>query len=74
MALNFAGVGEMRALYLAAILNGVTAPALLAVIMLLARDPVVLGEHVAGWPLVVLGWATTATMALAALALLVTSL
>ena len=70
IGLNFAGVGEIRALYVAAILNGVTAPLLLVVIMLAAGDRDVLGEYVPGRALLALGWFTAATMGLAALAML----
>jgi Mn2+/Fe2+ NRAMP family transporter len=45
VALGFVGISPIRALYLAAILNGVAAPPLLVLILLLARSEVVLGEH-----------------------------
>jgi Mn2+/Fe2+ NRAMP family transporter len=70
--LSVVGVSEIRALYVAAIVNGVIAPPLLVVIMLIARDRRVLGGHIASRRLASLGWVTTITMAAAALALLVT--
>jgi NRAMP (natural resistance-associated macrophage protein)-like metal ion transporter len=45
---NVVGVGPIRALYLAAILNGVAAPPLLVLILLLARSKAVLGQHRSG--------------------------
>jgi Mn2+/Fe2+ NRAMP family transporter len=45
VAMNFSGVSPIRALYLAAILNGVAAPPLLVLIALLARSKDVLGQH-----------------------------
>jgi NRAMP (natural resistance-associated macrophage protein)-like metal ion transporter len=48
VAMNFVGVGPIRALYLAAILNGVAAPPLLVLILLLARSKAVLGQHRSG--------------------------
>jgi NRAMP (natural resistance-associated macrophage protein)-like metal ion transporter len=45
VGMNFVGVGAIRALYLAAILNGVAAPPLLVLILLLARSREVLGRH-----------------------------
>jgi NRAMP (natural resistance-associated macrophage protein)-like metal ion transporter len=48
VAMNFVGVGPIRALYLAAILNGVAAPPLLVLILLLARSKDVLGRHRSG--------------------------
>ena len=68
VALSFVGISEIRALYVAAIVNGVIAPVLLLVLMLIARDRRVLGEYTASRRLTILGWATTAAMAAAALA------
>jgi NRAMP (natural resistance-associated macrophage protein)-like metal ion transporter len=48
VAMDFVGVGPVRALYLAAILNGVAAPPLILLIVLLARSKSVLGEHRSG--------------------------
>jgi NRAMP (natural resistance-associated macrophage protein)-like metal ion transporter len=48
VVMNFVGVGPIRALYLAAILNGVAAPPLLLLILLLARSEAVLGRHRSG--------------------------
>jgi Mn2+/Fe2+ NRAMP family transporter len=45
VAMDFIGVSPIRALYLAAILNGVAAPPLLVLIALLARSKDVLGQH-----------------------------
>jgi hypothetical protein len=42
--MDFAGVGPIRALYLAAMLNGAVAP----LILLLARSRAVQGEHQSG--------------------------
>lgn len=74
IGMSFAGVSEIRALYVAAIVNGVVAPVLLVVIMLAAHDREVLGEHRPGRVTLALGWVTTAVMALAALAMAVTAL
>lgn len=74
IGMSFAGVSEIRALYVAAIVNGVVAPLLLVVIMLAAHDPQVLGEHRPGVMTLAIGWLTTALMALAALAMAVTAL
>jgi NRAMP (natural resistance-associated macrophage protein)-like metal ion transporter len=50
VGMDFVGVGPIRALYLAAILNGVAAPPLLVLIVLLARSKAVLGQHRSGLP------------------------
>jgi Mn2+/Fe2+ NRAMP family transporter len=72
VALSFVGVSEIRALFVAAIINGLIAPPLLVVIMLVARDQRVLGDFTASRRLTVLGWATTIAMAAAAVAFLAT--
>ena len=69
VSLNFTGIPAVRALYLAAIVNGVISPILLVFIMLLARDRRVLGDQVASWPITLCGWLTTLAMAIAAVAL-----
>ncbi|HEV3012654.1 MAG TPA: divalent metal cation transporter [Actinomycetota bacterium] len=48
VAMDFIGISPIRALYLAAILNGVAAPPLLVLIALLARSKEVLGRHRSG--------------------------
>ena len=72
IGMNFSGISEMRALFFAAVVNGVVAPVLLVAIMIAARNPAVLGEFVPGRLLLGLGWFTTATMGLAAIAMFVT--
>jgi len=48
VALDLAGLDPIRGLFYAAILNGVTAPPLIAVMLVLARRPEVLGERRSG--------------------------
>ena len=50
LALVGIGVNPIRALYLAAIFNGVTAPPLILLIIVLARSQRVLGKFRSGWP------------------------
>ncbi len=50
LALVGIGVNPIRALYLAAIFNGVTAPPLILLIIILARSQRVLGQHRSRWP------------------------
>jgi Mn2+/Fe2+ NRAMP family transporter len=45
---GFLGLDPIRTLYYAAILNGVTAPPLIALMLVLARDPAVLDRHTSG--------------------------
>jgi NRAMP (natural resistance-associated macrophage protein)-like metal ion transporter len=48
LGLDLAGLDPMRSLFYAAILNGVTAPPLIVVMLILARRRDVLGEHRSG--------------------------
>jgi len=48
VTMGFVGVSPIRALYLAAILNGVAAPPLLLLLLLLARSRAVLGAYRSG--------------------------
>lgn len=66
----FAGVPEIRALYWAAILNGLVAPPLLVLVMVSAHDRRVMRGLGPGRGLLALGWATALVMSAAAAALL----
>ena len=74
MGVNFLGINPITALVLSAVLNGLLAPPLLLLVMLVSNDRMVMGERTNGRLLNVVGWATTLIMAVAALALLVTSI
>ena len=74
MALCFTTIDAMRALYWSAVLNGVIAVPIMAVMMALATRHDVMGAHVIGHRLRRLGWAATAVMALAVGAMLLASL
>ncbi len=73
MLMNFAGIDPIDALVLTAVLNGLLAPPLLVLVMLASNDRRIMGERTNGRLLNVLGWATTAVMAVAAVALVVTT-
>ena len=69
MIMNFAPIDPIRALYWSAVLNGVVAVPVMAIMMWLAAAPNVMGEFVVtGWAKA-LGWAATAVMALAVAAM-----
>jgi NRAMP (natural resistance-associated macrophage protein)-like metal ion transporter len=69
---NFIGINPIRALFLAAIINGFLAPPLLVVIMLVANNRRIMGHRVNGRWSNVLGWTTTVVMFAAAVALVLT--
>jgi NRAMP (natural resistance-associated macrophage protein)-like metal ion transporter len=61
--LNFAPVDPIKALYWSAVINGVLAAPVMVMLMLLVRNPKVMGDLVIrGW-LYALGWASTVAMA-----------
>ena len=69
VVLCFTPVDPVRALYWSAVINGVIAVPIMAVMMLLAARPSVMGAHVIGRRLRRMGWVATAAMALTVLAL-----
>ncbi|HEX8939507.1 MAG TPA: divalent metal cation transporter [Candidatus Limnocylindrales bacterium] len=74
MAINFLGINPIDALVLTAVINGLLAPPLLVLVMLVSNDRRIMGRRTNGPWLNVLGWSTTILMALAAIALIVTTL
>ena len=66
------GINPIRALYYTAILNGIVAPPLLLMIMLISNNRGIMKDKVNSRISNTLGWITTAAMTLAALALLLT--
>jgi NRAMP (natural resistance-associated macrophage protein)-like metal ion transporter len=73
LALEYTPINPMKALFYSAVINGVVAVPLLAVITILASKRSVMGRFTAGPAIVALGWITTAVMAFAALAMLIPS-
>lgn len=69
-AINYVGVNPMKALYVTAIINGVLAPPLLVMIMLIANNKKIMGARVnttlTNW----LGWSATALMSIASATLI----
>lgn len=61
--LNFTAVDPIKALYWSAVVNGVLAAPLMAVMMVIAVNPRIMGRLVLPRPLIVLGWFATAVMA-----------
>lgn len=68
LALNFTGWNPIRALYYAAIVNGVAAPVIMFFVFRIGRDPKVMGEHTN--PRWVNIWGTIATVLMGGAAIL----
>ena len=73
IALNYAGLNAIKLLFTTAVINGVLAPPLILIVLLLTRDREVMGDAVNPRLLGFLGWVTFAVMLAAALGLLVAS-
>ena len=69
--INFLGINPVTALLWAAVINGLLAPPLLVLIMLIGNQRKIMKQHTNGVVVSVLGWATTAAMFAAAVALVV---
>ena len=74
VGLNFLGINPMRALVFSSIVQGVSTPFLMVVIMLITTNGNIMGRWRNTRPLNVLGWLSTAAMFAASLALLITIL
>src|SRR5213594_1852227 len=73
MLLDLFQTSPIRMLFLSAVLNGILAPPLLVLVMLVSNDAKIMGEHTNGVWLNVLGWGATAVMTAAAAAFFLTS-
>jgi len=62
IGLNFLGIDPMRALYWAAVVNGLLSPPLMVVTMLIARNPKAMGHLTISNKLAFGGWLSTAVM------------
>jgi NRAMP (natural resistance-associated macrophage protein)-like metal ion transporter len=71
VSIDLAGVDSIKALIVAAILNGIVSVPIMAILMLLATNRAVMGGFVAKGRLKLLGWLATAVMAAAVLGMFV---
>lgn len=71
-AVNFVGLTAVKMLFYSAVLNGVLAPPLIVLVVLLTSNPKVMGNRVNSRPLRYLGWATAVIMAAAGIGMFVT--
>ncbi len=72
-ALNFAGINAVKMLFWSAVINGLLAPPLILLVILLTSNTKVMGKHVNSPLLTYLGWATFVVMVAAAIGMVVTS-
>jgi NRAMP (natural resistance-associated macrophage protein)-like metal ion transporter len=62
VALNFMGLDPVKALYWSAVVNGILAAPLMAVLMIVAVNPRVMGRLTLSRPMIAGGWLATAVM------------
>jgi NRAMP (natural resistance-associated macrophage protein)-like metal ion transporter len=72
LALDFAGLNAVKMLFWSAVLNGVLAPPLVVLVVMLSSDRSVMGERINSFTANTLGWICAAVMAIAAVAMFVT--
>lgn len=72
MCLNFLGINPMKALVWSSVVQGLSTPLLMLLIMLITTNRKIMGRWVNTRPMNVLGWLTTAAIFAASLGLLVT--
>ncbi len=71
LGIQYLPISPMKALFWSAVINGVAAVPLMAVIILLASKKSVMGAYTASRPLVILGWIATAVMGAAAVRMVI---
>ena len=69
IVLNYAGLNAIALLFTTAVINGVLAPPLILIVLLLTGDRTVMGNAVNSRPLAFFGWVTFVVMVVAALGL-----
>jgi NRAMP (natural resistance-associated macrophage protein)-like metal ion transporter len=72
LAINYAGLDAVKMLFWSAVVNGVLAPPLILLVLLLTSDPKVMGDRVSSTIERTVAWITFVIMAAAALGLLIT--
>lgn len=68
MSLNFLGIDPIKALIYSAVFNGLVAPVVLVLILLISSKKKVMGEFVNKKPTTIIGWVVVTMMALSGLA------
>jgi Mn2+/Fe2+ NRAMP family transporter len=73
LALDYAGINAVKMLFWSAVVNGLLAPPLILLVILLTSNHKVMGKHVNPPLLGYLGWATFVVMVAAPVGMVVTS-
>jgi NRAMP (natural resistance-associated macrophage protein)-like metal ion transporter len=70
-AINFSPIDPIKALYWSAVINGVVAVPVMAIMMAMTANPRIMGEFVVGGALRAVGWIATAVMAAAVVGMVI---
>ena len=71
LAIQYSPINPMKALFWSAVINGIVAVPLMALIIILASKKSVMGDYTASRPIVILGWIATVIMGAAALGMFI---
>jgi NRAMP (natural resistance-associated macrophage protein)-like metal ion transporter len=71
--INFSPINPIKALYWSAVINGVVAVPVMAIMMLMAVNARIMGEFTIPWVMRVIGWLATVVMSLAVIGMAVTA-
>jgi Mn2+/Fe2+ NRAMP family transporter len=71
VGLGFTRLDPIKALFFAAVINGVISAPIMVIIMRMASNPEIMGEFVVTRRLRILGWASTTVMAIAVAAMFI---
>jgi Mn2+/Fe2+ NRAMP family transporter len=72
IALNLVSVDSIKALFWSAVINGIVAAPVMAIMMHLASRKVSMGRFTLSWPLELIGWVATLVMGGAAIGMFAT--
>jgi NRAMP (natural resistance-associated macrophage protein)-like metal ion transporter len=71
--INFSPINPIKALYWTAVINGVVAVPVMAIMMIMTADPKIMGDFVVRGVLRAIGWIATGVMAAAVVGMLITA-
>jgi Mn2+/Fe2+ NRAMP family transporter len=71
LAIQSSPISPMKALFWSAVINGVVAVPLIIIILLLVSRRSIMGAYASGWLTLTIGWVTAATMAIAAIRMVI---
>ena len=71
VGLDWSGLNAMKALFFSAVFNGVAAAPIMAALMIVTHRPEIMGRFTERAPLLIVGWAATAVMAAASIAMFI---